>query len=66
MPKLAKVEKEPKQLSLFAEAERSLLKELKEIKVEEMTPVEALNKLQELRGKIKKGGIKHGKGEEKA
>ncbi len=54
MPKLARVEKEPKQLSLFAEAERSLLKELKEIKVEEMTPIEALNKLQELKKKIKK------------
>ena len=56
MPKLAKVEKEAKQLSLFAEAERSLLKELKEIKVEEMTPIEALNKLQELKKKVKKGG----------
>jgi len=27
---------------------------LKEMKVEEMTPIEALNKLQELKGKIKK------------
>ncbi|HUW23354.1 MAG TPA: DNA mismatch repair protein MutS, partial [bacterium] len=56
MPKLAKVEKEAKQLSLFAEREKSLLKELKEIKVEEMTPIEALNKLQELKKKVKKGG----------
>ncbi|MFQ5868049.1 MAG: DNA mismatch repair protein MutS, partial [bacterium] len=57
LPKLAKVEKEPRQLSLFAEAEHSLLKELKEIRIEEMTPIKALNKLQELKEKIKKGGI---------
>jgi len=56
MPKLAKVEKEAKQLSLFAEAEHNLLQELNKMKIEEMTPIEALNKLQELKEKIKKRG----------
>jgi DNA mismatch repair protein MutS len=65
IPKLAKVEKEPSQLSLFAEAEHALLKELAEIKIEEMAPIEALNKLQELKEKIRKGGIAYGKGKEK-
>jgi len=55
LPKLAKVEKEPKQLSLFAELEKSLLQELNALKVEDMTPIEALNKLQELKEKAKKG-----------
>ncbi len=55
LPKLAKVEKEPKQLSLFAELEQSLIKELNALKVEDMTPLEALNKLQELKEKAKKG-----------
>jgi len=52
MPKLARVEKEPKQLSLFAELEQSIIKELNALKVEDMTPIEALNKLQELKEKI--------------
>ena len=52
IPKLAKVEKEPKQLSLFTEIEYGLLQELRRMKVEEMTPIEALNKLQELKKKI--------------
>jgi len=54
IPKLAKVEKEPKQLLLFAEMERNILRELDEIELEEMTPIEALNKLQELKEKIKR------------
>jgi DNA mismatch repair protein MutS len=65
MPKLAKVEKEPKQLSLFTEAEHYILQELDKLKIEEMTPLEALNKLQELKEKIKKGGIDYGTGKEK-
>jgi DNA mismatch repair protein MutS len=65
IPKLAKVQKEPKQLSLFTEDEHRLLKELQEIRIEEMTPIEALNKLQELKKKIEKGGIEYGRGKEK-
>jgi len=66
MPKLAKVEKEEKQLSLFAELEQGLVQELNALKVEEMTPIEALNKLQELKKKAKKGGTGYGRRKEEA
>ncbi len=40
------------QLDLFRDANAGVLKELKRLKVEEMTPIEALNYLAKLRGRI--------------
>ncbi|MBN2410897.1 DNA mismatch repair protein MutS [candidate division KSB1 bacterium] len=57
-PKIARHHEEPKQkikqLSLFAEMEKSLRKELQNINPDELTPLEALNKLDQLKQLLNK------------
>ncbi|MEW6685585.1 MAG: DNA mismatch repair protein MutS [Candidatus Edwardsbacteria bacterium] len=59
LPKLARGSHAPtpelaKQLTLFIPAEHPILEELRKLELEKMTPLEALNKLEELKRKINK------------
>ncbi|MBN2055080.1 DNA mismatch repair protein MutS, partial [bacterium] len=47
-------EKNPRQLNLFAYAENAVIKELEDLDVEAMTPLQALNYLSALKGRIKR------------
>ncbi len=57
IPKLAQTEEKPKQLGLFAEDYHPIMKEIKEININELTPIEALTKLEEWKEKLSKGNI---------
>lgn len=58
MSKLRKIKNDEKQISLFEFKDDEIRQEISDISIDDLTPIEALNKLDKLKQKVKKDNLK--------